>query len=297
MNRDTSRVGARDAAAPLPAKTFPDWAPKLVVRYHYEECRCNDPAFYFGTPPETLHSDWRPPFRLSLGLLEMATLADRWCSGIDMEKHVWPQIKAKVPHDQFEDAAYYLTTQAITYLAYFREAMKKTHKQRQEGYQRIQSAAAELIAAIEDVPHFRFIHPFTLLSHTELEKLVHNAAHLAGFNGDSTGAIQVDQVRVGQYEKNYWKFADVVGMSVPTVNELLERLHDDAVRVATYDDNTQHTAGDKAPINFFLKHMTKEFVTKFGAAMDETLATFASVTFDDPSIDASRISTIRGRDR
>jgi hypothetical protein len=279
---------------PLPAKEFPDWAPKLVVQFHYKECLYNEPALYFVNPPDNLKANWCPSSRLSLELLEMATLADRWCSHDKMES-VWQKIRAKVGNDEFEGAAYYLTTQAITYLAFFREVMKKTHKQRQRAYQRIQSAALELMAAIDDDPHFRFIHPFTLLSPTELEKLVHNASHIAGFSGDSAGTIKINQERADQYAKSYRKIGDVVGLSVLTFSELLERLHHDAVRIMTEDDNTQHTTGRQAEINFFLKHMTVEFREKFDEFMDETLATFANVAFNLDSVTDHQVAQTRAR--
>jgi hypothetical protein len=265
------------------AKKFPAWSPRYVKQTYYEECYRNEPAFYGGYPPQNLNPRWRPSSHWPLELLEMAALADRWCSDRRMNDTVWPRIEKAVGKDEFEDAAFYIATQAISYLAFFREVMKKTSRQRQKAYKRIQAAALELADAIDEVPQFRYLHPFEMLSPAEIEKLVHNASHMAGFNGGSTGIIQVDNERAKLYEQNYLTIGGVIGLSVPNWQELLARIHDDAVRVATEDDNTQHTAGKQAEINFFMRSMTVEFKTKFGEYMDETLATFANVTFEQDS--------------
>lgn len=273
---------------PTPKIKIPNWAPQYLVD-HYEFYRDKFPSNILMLPSQ-LKPRWRPEiWHRNLDTVEMERLFLLWSTRDEM-KCVWSNVGIKVG-DDLNDAAFYFCTFAVSLIADFKKRAFVPPRARLKRIDRVVKAIDKLRVAIELTPEFHGAQPLRLLTDEALEKLVHNATFL-------TKSLEERCQQSGFFtvhKDNVNNMRDWLSLPLPTIHGLLGLLADHAKEIAKASPPVKHAWGPKAEVHFFLKYMSQEFEEKLDARMDETVAAFASVTFDRENIDSKLVASIRQR--
>lgn len=266
-------------------KTFAPWSPTVLSVWHEHLSFFNNPYRFSYI---TSNPIWEIKWANYLPNDEMASLLHHWGSDFGMRR-AWESIEA-LNAAPTNDIAFFICHSAITHLAYFRSAPRRTKTERIKYFAKIAQNARDLSTQILGCIELDKIKISDFVEPACLERLAHNVVTVS-YGPDVDLATKGLR---GRYSESATKRA--LDMSLPNMVYILQLIAERATEKGKLPPMPSGGPSSDPEIKYLIEVLSDLLAKKFGAPQDKIVEAFVQVIYGDSlAISEDRVRMTRQR--